>query len=67
MSCCPKTSWGALKRDADYVERGTVEMLGDDLPVYRTGQVSDRCVVWNYDIMGFNGGRTRQLCDQLAD
>ena len=33
-SCCPPGSWGALKADPDYVDRGVVEKLGD-LEVYR--------------------------------
>jgi len=36
------------------------------MKVYRTG-CSPKCIIWCYDIYGFEGGRTRQLCDQLAD
>jgi len=36
------------------------------LMVYRVG-ASNKCVIWCYDIYGFNGGRTRELCDKLAD
>ena len=68
MSCCPPGAWGELKPDADYKEKGSVEKLGD-LPVYVTGKAGDdgKCVIWNYDIFGFNGGRTRQLCDVLGE
>ena len=38
----------------------------DGLNIYRVGNGS-RCVIWNYDIFGFNGGRTRQLCDVLGE
>ena len=27
----------------------------------------EKCVIWNYDVFGFEGGRTRQLCDTLAE
>ena len=36
-----------------------------DLSVYRVGNAS-RCIVWNYDIFGFNGGRTREIADLMA-
>ncbi len=26
-----------------------------------------RCVLWHYDVYGFDGGRSRQLCDSLSD
>ena len=38
---------------------------GSDLNIYRVGNGS-RCIVWNYDIFGFNGGRTRELTDLIA-
>ena len=67
MACCPPGAWGELKPDADYKNKGTVEKL-DDLEIYVTGKTeSARCVIWNYDIFGFNGGRTRQLCDILGE
>merc|ERR1712154_87017 len=37
-----------------------------DMKVYRTGS-GPKCTIWCYDIYGFEGGRTRQLCDMLAD
>ena len=51
------------------------------MKVYRTG-AGPKCIIWCYDIYGFEvcdlidwrgwdcfvqGGRTRQLCDMLAD
>lgn len=38
----------------------------DDLPMYHVGS-SEKCVIWNYDIFGFDGGRTKQLADLLAE
>ena len=35
-SCCPPGSWGALKPDADYKDKGAVERL-DGLEIYVTG------------------------------
>ncbi len=68
MSCCPSGSWGHLAPDAEYKEKGVVETLERNLPVYRVGVAkSGRCIVWNYDIHGFHGGRTRQLCDWIAE
>ena len=29
-------------------------------------ELSPRCIVWNYDIFGFNGGRTREIADLIA-
>merc|ERR1712179_16702 len=46
-------------------DKGVEEQVGV-MSVYRVG-VSSRCVIWCYDIYGFHGGRTRELCDKLAD
>jgi len=48
-----------------YKDQGTVSKL-DDLPIYVVGEGA-KCIVWNYDIFGFDSGRTRQLCDYFAD
>merc|ERR1712038_1745798 len=64
MSCCPKAAWGELK-NPDYKEKGTVEKVGD-LDIYSVGQ-GPKCIIWNYDIFGFDSGRSRQMCDLLAD
>ena len=67
MACCPPGSWGELKPDADYENKGAVEKLSG-LDIYVTGKMEGgRCVIWNYDIFGFDGGRTRQLCDILGE
>lgn len=38
---------------------------GEPMDIYRVGNGS-RCIVWNYDIFGFNGGRTREIADLIA-
>jgi len=68
MSCCPEGSWGALIETAPdaYVAKGKVERRGDiDLYVVGTAE-GGKCIIWNYDIFGFNGGRTKMLCDIIA-
>jgi len=64
MSCCPSGSWPELK--LDYKAQGVVEDLGDGLNVYSVGKGKSKCIIWNYDIFGFDAGRTRQLCDLFA-
>ena len=64
MSCCPSTAWGQLN-NPDYKEKGQVEKI-EDLDIYHVGQGS-KCIIWNYDVFGFKGGRTRQMCDFLAE
>lgn len=58
MSCCPAGSWGELQPDASYSPVGVVDRVGGDLDVYRVGE-GPKCVIWNYDIFGFNSGRTK--------
>ena len=64
MTCCPSSAWGELK-NSSYKPKGVVDEVGD-LKLYRIGK-STKCVIWNYDIFGFDGGRTRQMADFLAD
>jgi len=63
-SCCPPSAWGELK-NSSYVPKGEIDKAGD-LRVYRVGQ-SHKCIIWNYDVFGFDGGRTKQMADFLAD
>jgi len=50
-----------------YAPKGTTETLGD-LDVYRVGEAKEgKCILWNYDIFGIDGGRTKMLCDLMAD
>ena len=68
MSCCPSGSWGALIETAPeaYQAQGKVERRGD-IDLYVVGSAEGgKCVIWNYDIFGFNGGRTKMLCDIIA-
>ena len=65
-SCCPSDSWGKLN-NPDYKAKGIVEKIeATGIDVYRVGQ-SDKCIIWNYDVFGFDGGRTRQMADFVAD
>ena len=66
MSCCPPGSWPDLNNDG-YACKGAVETLDEAtaFKVYKTGSGS-KCVIWNYDIFGFDGGRTRQMADYVA-
>jgi len=62
----PSSSLPAYNNSA-YQQQGKVVELGSGLRIYTVGEGADRpCVIWNYDIEGFDGGRTRERCDQLA-
>ena len=50
--------------NSDYQERGEVVDLGG-LDIYVVGN-GRKCIIWNYDIYGFDSGRSRQLCDEFA-
>lgn len=63
MSCCPPKSHPFLD-NSEYQCKGTLEKV-DDLEMYVSGS-GEKCVIWNYDIFGFDGGRTRQNVDLLA-
>jgi dienelactone hydrolase len=63
--CCPKGSYGKL--NTNYKWRGTIENV-DGMNVYMSGKgTSSKVIVFIYDIFGFNSGRSRQICDELAD
>jgi len=64
MTCCPSSAWGDLQ-NTSYKPKGVVDEVGD-LKLYRVGQ-STKCIIWNYDVFGLNGGRTKQMADFLAD
>ena len=66
MSCCPPGSWPDLNNDG-YACKGSVDTLDEAsaFKVYKTGS-GPKCVIWNYDIFGFDGGRTRQMADYVA-
>jgi len=66
-SCCPDNSNDCQTPYDGYHwhSKGVVDQVGD-MNIYRTG-AGTKCIIWCYDIYGFTGGRTRQLCDMLAD
>lgn len=61
--CCPIGSEPALA--ADYTPKGNEENV-DGLTCYVTGS-GDKAIIVYYDVFGFNGGRIRLICDQLAE
>ena len=64
MSCCaPKCH--AFLDNTEYKCKGSIEKTGD-LELYVAGS-GKKCIIWNYDIYGFDGGRTRQNVDLLAE
>jgi len=73
MSCCPAGSTGAPPiQGYSWIDKGVVDKISpihgsscQELDVYRVG-TSNRCIIWCYDIYGFEGGRTREMCDKLA-
>jgi len=67
MPCCPssETGEGPVYEGYTWNEKGSVDRVGT-MNVYRVG-TSHKCIIWCYDIYGFKGGRTRELCDKLAD
>jgi hypothetical protein len=64
MTCCPSSGWVELK-NTSYKPKGTIDEVGD-LKLYRVGQ-STKCIIWNYDVFGLDGGRTKQMADFLAN
>mmetsp|Transcript_46181 Transcript_46181/g.76951 ORF Transcript_46181/g.76951 Transcript_46181/m.76951 type:complete len:261 (-) Transcript_46181:112-894(-) len=67
MSCCPPDSLPGLIAPEDYTPKGTVCTLpGSDLSCYEVGS-GDKAVIVCYDIFGFDGGRTKGICDQIAN
>jgi len=64
MACCPKDALGKLGTGG-YVDKGKVEKV-DNLELYVVG-TGPKCVIWNYDIFGFDSGRTRQTADLFAE
>lgn len=63
--CCPKGSYGKLENI--HLDKGVV-MNSQGMDIYVAGKgTSDKVIVFIYDIFGFNSGRSRQICDELAD
>ncbi|XP_065647940.1 uncharacterized protein LOC100210352 [Hydra vulgaris] len=61
--CCPIGSEKALS--INYESIGRVLNL-DGLDIYEVG-CGDKVIIVYYDIFGFNGGRIRLICDQIAN
>ena len=59
----PTNSLGAMT--TVYTPKGTVSTI-NDLPIYTVGTSTKNAIIYIYDIYGFNGGRTREICDRLA-
>lgn len=64
MACCPEGALGQLGTEG-YKCKGKVEKVAD-LELYFVGAGS-KCLIWNYDIFGFDSGRTRQTADLFAE
>jgi len=65
MAHCPSNSTPALV--TGYQCKGK-EVETQGLSIYQVGaEDSSACVIVFYDIFGSNGGRTRQVCDELAE
>jgi len=64
MAFCPEGALGKLGTEG-YVNKGVVEKV-EDLDLYVVG-TGNKCIIWNYDIFGFDSGRTRQTADLFAE
>ena len=58
------SQWPRLEKDSDYENEGEVIKIGD-LEMYVVGE-GPNAIIWNYDVYGFDAGRTRQYCDFFA-
>jgi len=69
--CCPPGSWGAASPPEGYVNKGKKEALGANLNGYvvrpSSGKKSNKAVIACMDIFGENSGRTKAICDDLAE
>jgi len=61
--CCPSGSEPDFQ--TNYTPKGQIENL-DGLPIYTIGQ-GEKAIIFAYDIYGFDSGRTKQMCDELAE
>ena len=65
--CCPANSAPALKITTEQHTPSGNEILLDGLKCYTSGSVnSKKSIIIFYDIFGYDGGRTKQICDQIA-
>mmetsp|Transcript_3187 Transcript_3187/g.4979 ORF Transcript_3187/g.4979 Transcript_3187/m.4979 type:complete len:303 (-) Transcript_3187:285-1193(-) len=64
MSCCPPNAEGFLA--ANYSTKGALQTLPSGLEFYLSGTGS-KAILIIPDVFGWNGGRTRNIADMLAD
>lgn len=64
MSCCPPNAEKYLA--PDYSAIGTCHRLDDGVEYYATGTPNKNGILLIPDIFGWNGGRTRNIADYLA-
>jgi len=64
MACCPPGSHEPVQHQT-YKAKGT-EFTTDGLLAYHVGS-GEKGIIVCYEPFGFNGGRFRQICDDLAD
>ena len=66
MSCCPDGAWNNLN-NKEYKPKGTIDRVdATEIDVYRV-ENSKKCLIWNYTIFRFDGGRVKQMADFFAD
>jgi hypothetical protein len=66
VRCCPPTAEKYLAPDYNFV--GTTHSLEDGIEFYKTGSLeSKKAIILIPDIFGWNGGRTRNIADYLAE
>jgi dienelactone hydrolase len=65
MSCCPPNAEKYLA--PDYSATGSTITLADGVELYHAGTPGPKAVLLIPDIFGWNGGRTRNIADMLAE
>ena len=63
--CCPPGSEPYRPSAADYKPKGDVIELDKDLKCYVSGE-GKKAVVHCYDVYGFEGGRSKEITDQIG-
>ena len=63
--CCPSDSLPSVGEPPDYEPAGTVVTAGN-VPCYVVGSDGPHAIVVAHDVFGVRSGRTRQICDTLA-
>jgi hypothetical protein len=66
MSCCPDGSWPALQAPQDYVPKGSVITLGNELPVYVVGESDSKAILVFPEVFCWEG-RLKGVCDTFAE